>query len=383
VFYSSFSSGKRGTKGSKLMTKKVLHVFGIMNRGGAELRTLSTLKDMRAKGVEYEFVVLSGQQGVLDQQIIDAGSKVHYCALGFTFLFRFCRLLHGGKYDVVHSHVSLVSGVMLFLAWVFSVKVRIAHFRSTHDVANPGFARRLRDKFLRTLILTFATHVAGVCKAAIDAFWHFDWHNDRRFHVIYNGFIQNKVETEDSFWPQHLKSYTPEKIILNVSRMHEQKNHPRLVKIFCHYCERFDDAVLVLIGKEDAKIKAKLLTLSEGTNAAGRIYYLGEQSHVLPFMAHADVMLFPSKWEGLPGAVLESASLGTPVLASDIPGVLEIAEQLHIVQHLSLEQTDNIWIDKLVSIMTNRCSRDAAQQEFKSSVFQLEYNVKQLYALYS
>jgi len=39
---------------------------------------------------------------------------------------------------------------------------------------------------------------------------------------------------------------------------------------------------------------------------------------------NANVMLFPSKWEGLPGAVLRIGNVsGRAVLASDIPGVLE------------------------------------------------------------
>jgi glycosyltransferase involved in cell wall biosynthesis len=37
------------------------------------------------------------------------------------------------------------------------------------------------------------------------------------------------------------------------------------------------------------------------------------------FLRLADVMIFPSLWEGLPGAVLESLAVGTPVVASDIP----------------------------------------------------------------
>ena len=365
------------------MTKKVLHVFGIMNRGGAELRTLSTLKDMRAKGVEYEFVVLSGQRGVLDEQIINDGSQVHYCALGGMFLYRFSSLLRRGKYDVVHSHVSLVSGLILLLAWLFSVKIRIAHFRSTNDVESPGLARRIRDKLLRRLLLIFAHHIAGVCNAALDAFWHFDWRADPRFKVIYNGFVQTEVAYQADFWQGHLNLPRVDKVLLNVSRMHEQKNHPRLMEIFCDYCKLHQDAVLVLVGKEDPAIKQQLLALCKGKEAETRLYFLGEQSNVLPFLYHADLMLFPSKWEGLPGAVLESASIGTQVLASSIPGVLEIAERLPIVQFLALNQNNEAWVNVLVRMLANKPDRVSAQLSFKDSVFQLEHNVQQLYDLYT
>ena len=365
------------------MSKKVLHVFGIMNRGGAELRTLSTLERMRNLGVEYEFLVLSGHKGVLDQEITERGSKVHYCPLSLTFFFQFMSILKAGKYDVVHSHVSLVSGVILFISWLGGIKRRVAHFRSTHDVENPSALRRIRDKLLRRLLLTFSHYIAGVCEATLDAFWHFDWRVDSRFKVIYNGFEQDNVAYQEGFWQGYLGVSAVSKIIINVSRMHEQKNHPRLIEIFCEYCQKNNDAVLILIGKEDPEIKPQLQRIGTLNNADKRIFYLGEKAQVLPFIKHADMMLFPSKWEGLPGAVLEAASLGVPVLASDIPGVLEIAQQLDVVHHFPLARSDKNWALQITQLLSQPVEHEVGRQTFKSSVFQLDHNVKQLYALYA
>jgi glycosyltransferase involved in cell wall biosynthesis len=58
----------------------------------------------------------------------------------------------------------------------------------------------------------------------------------------------------------------------------------------------------------------------------GSIEYLGEADDVRPFLQRADCVVLPSYREGSPRSLLEAASAGRPVIASDIPGCREIVE---------------------------------------------------------
>ena len=124
---------------------KVLHIFGIMNRGGAELRTISLMPRLRDRDVHFDFVALSGQRGVLDESLEQQGSSVHYIKLGFGMFVPLYRLLRSGEYSAIHSHVSLVSGILLLLARVAGIKIRIAHFRNTTDIEHESFNFNLSD----------------------------------------------------------------------------------------------------------------------------------------------------------------------------------------------------------------------------------------------
>ncbi len=363
--------------------KKVLHIFGIMNRGGAELRTLSTIDPMKKNDVHYDFMVLSGQKGVLDEQIKSSGSMIHYCKLGPRFIFDYVKVLRTNDYNVVHSHVSLVSGVMLFLAYLCGVKTRVAHFRSTHDVESAGIARRIRDVILRSLLKVFATHIAGVSKATLDAFWLTEWRKNPKFHLIYNGFPSVKFESTDNFWQKHAGVEQAGPWVVNVARMHEQKNHPFLIEVFCELKRINPGAKLALIGKEDSQIKAELESILKANKVDSGIYFLGEQSDVLSFMLSADLMLFPSKWEGLPGAVLESARAGLPVLGSDIPPIIEIEQKLTSVSSFPLAKSAKEWAVHINELLELKPDNIAYQHEFKLSEFQLENNVRQLLKLYN
>ncbi len=52
---------------------KVLHIFGCMCRGGAEMRTLDLLRRVDRTRYQLEFCTLSGRQGDLDQEILRPG----------------------------------------------------------------------------------------------------------------------------------------------------------------------------------------------------------------------------------------------------------------------------------------------------------------------
>lgn len=51
---------------------------------------------------------------------------------------------------------------------------------------------------------------------------------------------------------------------------------------------------------------------------------LGMRDDVPDLLCAADVFVFPSRWEGLGGAVLEAMALNVPVVASDLPAVREV-----------------------------------------------------------
>ena len=56
----------------------------------------------------------------------------------------------------------------------------------------------------------------------------------------------------------------------------------------------------------------------------GVIEYLPETNDVRPFIADADVMVLPSYREGLPRSLLEAASMGRPLVATDVPGCRDL-----------------------------------------------------------
>jgi glycosyltransferase involved in cell wall biosynthesis len=92
-------------------------------------------------------------------------------------------------------------------------------------------------------------------------------------------------------------------------------------------------------------------------------------------MRAADAMLFPSLYEGLPGAVLEASSVGLPVVASDLPVIQEIKAYLPLLRSLPLSCSNQEWAvacEKLCAESNKGETRAAAERRFLLSPFRLD-----------
>jgi glycosyltransferase involved in cell wall biosynthesis len=80
------------------------------------------------------------------------------------------------------------------------------------------------------------------------------------------------------------------------------------------------DADLTILG--EGPLKADLLAQRERLGLGAVVHLAGFQPNPYPYLKHADLFVLPSRFEGLPLAVLEALAVGTPVVASDCPGAL-------------------------------------------------------------
>jgi glycosyltransferase involved in cell wall biosynthesis len=80
---------------------------------------------------------------------------------------------------------------------------------------------------------------------------------------------------------------------------------------------RCPEARLTLVGDGDL-LPALRSRRSPGVN------FVGDVGDVRDWLAAADLVVLPSRWEGLSLAVLEALASGRPVVAADVPGLGEM-----------------------------------------------------------
>ncbi len=335
---------------------RVLHIFGRMDRGGAETRTLELFRGLDRQTYVFEFCSLSGMPGELDREIETLGGKVHYLRLNAVFPFAFLRLLRRRRFTAVHSHVHYFSGFILLLAATAGVPRRIAHFRSTADGKPGNLWRRFRNSLLRHLLDVIATDLVGVSEDVLDMSLGSGWRRDPRCQVIYSGIAVEKfrvpadpvgVRSEFGLPPQST-------LVIHVGRMALEKNHARLVQIFIRFVALVPDARLLLVGKRDTEIESHITRISRIGGVTDRIVFAGVREDVGRLLASSDLMIFPSLREGLPGAVVEAVAAGIPVVASDIPGTSELAGQLPGLFMISLSSPDEYWASSALAALDRR-----------------------------
>jgi glycosyltransferase involved in cell wall biosynthesis len=107
-------------------------------------------------------------------------------------------------------------------------------------------------------------------------------------------------------------------LLLCVGRLAPQKNHALAVRALAD----LPGAHLVILG--DGPLRAELGRLATRLHVEDRLRLAGVRPDARAVMAAADVVLLPSRWEGLPLVALEALLSGTPLVATAGRGVREL-----------------------------------------------------------
>lgn len=117
-------------------------------------------------------------------------------------------------------------------------------------------------------------------------------------------------------------------VLLTVARFAPQKDHAGLLHALPAVVRAHPSAVLLLVGtgeeRQNAEALAARLDLEE------HVRFLGQRSDIAQIMGIADLFVLPSRFEGLPIAVLEAMSVGLPVVATRIGGTVEALGADHV-----------------------------------------------------
>jgi glycosyltransferase involved in cell wall biosynthesis len=108
----------------------------------------------------------------------------------------------------------------------------------------------------------------------------------------------------------------PEKLVLAVGRLVEQKNHELAIRAIA----QVPGATLAIVG--DGPLRPELERLVADLQAP--VIFTGVRKDARALMGAADVVVMPSRWEGLPLTALEALASGTPLVATSVRGLREL-----------------------------------------------------------
>jgi glycosyltransferase involved in cell wall biosynthesis len=91
--------------------------------------------------------------------------------------------------------------------------------------------------------------------------------------------------------------------------------------------ERLPESTLLVAG--EGALREQLEALVVATRAQDRVRFLGTTDQPAQFLSAIDVLVLPSRTEGIPGALLEAALTGVPTVATAVGGVAEVTSALH------------------------------------------------------
>lgn len=322
----------------------VLHVFGQMERGGAELRTVELMKHLDPAVVRLVFLTLETEPGELDEEIRAMGSEVYPAPMGPLWPLRLRRIAKRENVTVLHSHTATATGAFLLAARLVGIPRRIAHFRSDGDGKGESLRRRVQRRVMRSLIGRYATDVLAVSPAALEFAGNLGRSRARRA-VMASGLDTAPIRRvlEQRTGPA-LPDRPPGRLLVHVGRPNPDKRRGLAVDVMRALNARGSPVSLALVGPTEPDEVADLRERAGAHHE--RLLVLGGRDDVPALFADADAVLMTSYLEGLPGVVLEASAVGTPCVASDLPGVRWIAEELPTgIRMVDVDAPVEVWAD--------------------------------------
>lgn len=265
-------------------------------------------------------------------------------------------LLKKGKYNIIHVNGSSSLIILeLFIGWLAGTRVRIAHSRNT--TAN-------HKKTHAILKIPLNWIINGRLACGKDAGkWLF---GNKEFDIIHNGKNLSKFSyDEDLRQNVRTKLDIGEKFVIgHVGRFNNQKNHQFLINVFEKLLKHIPESVLILIGDGPLESQVRDLIVSKGLSE--KVIFTGAVDKVQDFLQGIDMMVFPSKYEGLPNVVLEWQAMGLPSVISD-----KITNECAVCDLVQIEKLDdNIddWVQDIVKVYNNYPNRNIKSNEGKKAL---------------
>jgi glycosyltransferase involved in cell wall biosynthesis len=377
------------------LTPRVLHVVEALERGAVESWLLRLLAHATGRGepLDWTFYAALPRPGARDGEARSLGARVVRSPVPIGDKVTFARALRAevasGRYDVLHFHHDLISGVYLLATAGFPAPARLVHVHNLDEsVLTPSAAKQaVLRPFLRRVCLTLSDRIVANSDHALEAFLA-GRRRDAVRHRVHSyaidpaPFVAARGDRVAFRRALDLPKAAP--ILLFAGRVTPEKNPLFAVDVLAALQRRLPDAALVFAGAGDLEDGVRDRAAALGLAASVRL--IGWRADVAEVMSACDWFILPRPHhpaEGFGMAVVEAQLAGMRLLlsrgVSDAPILPGAAWR-----RLSLDDGAEAWAEAATALWRELApSRTSALAALRASPMDLDHGLDDLLGLYA
>jgi len=305
--------------------------------GGYEKNIHELNKRLVALGYELNVVTCNSDKSA----VTETRDGVHiyrlpaWNALGGTYPIpkltpttcKILRRLARKEFNLVHTQTRFFTTSFMGLVFARMKKVPLVHTErgTRHSIVSNKLLEAISktyDYTLGSMVVRAALRNIGVSQAACDFVRHLGAKNSI---VIHNGIDTSFFRKTASTLKQQM-GLEDATVITFVGRIIYAKGVHDLIDAFAQVKNQVSNAKLLIAGH--GPYLEQLKKLAGQTGCGSDIFFLGQKDlqEVVDILSASDIFVNPSYSEGLPTSVMEAASVGLPIVATDVGGTREIIE---------------------------------------------------------
>ena len=361
---------------------RVLMLFTILNRGGAETMVMNYYRAIDRSKVQFDFVVHREEEGDYEEEIRSLGGNIYRMMPLRPHTF--------GKYEKqissffdAHPEYRIIHGQCSESGYFFykeaarrGIPVIIAHAHNSHVKLDLKWIVRT---WMKHQMRPYLTHFFACGEEAAE--WLFGKQLAKNAIILKNAINTLQYKFDEQLREKKRKELrlpSSTLTICHIGRFDKVKNHSFILDIFEKILKKRPDAHLLLIG--DGVLRKQTENKAKEKGILAQVRFLGVRKDVNELLQAADVMVFPSLFEGLGIAVVEAQCTGMPCIISDIiPDEVMITD---LVEKVSLHESASTWAEKLIAATTRTFDRPAYAEKVASAGYDIKSNSRWLENFY-
>ncbi|WP_343564164.1 glycosyltransferase [Kiloniella sp. b19] len=305
-------------------TSRITFVLPDLSRGGAQRVALTLMNLSVRKGLAVTLLLVGDRRDELD----DIDPEINVVRLGKNRLLRavpeLYRTLQRQKPDAIFSTIGYVNLALLFLRPFLTFDHRLVVREA--NLPSAIFAKAKVPTFTRTLYQSLyrrADFIFVTSEKMQQEFSDLQLARSEQLCLFYNPVDVDKIlknATGEAPFPN--RGNTLKKVVLS-GRMVEQKGFDRFVETLPDLSSELEFHFL-----GDGPQKEKLVQRVSQLGQSHRVKFHGQVSNPWAYYKAADIFAMPSRWEGMPNALLEALVCGLHCVATPESGGVEDIRKL-------------------------------------------------------
>lgn len=249
-----------------------------------------------------------------------------YMRNGYDFLraIKIIKIIKEGQYDVVHLHYfTPILRLLTFLARP-NLIIQTEHGGIKGEI---GSKRWIIMKFIHRLLAKTADFYTTVSDDSKNDLLKYRLTSPDKLKVIYNGINVEKFKPCENCRNElrnQLEIKNNEFVIGTVRGLIPKMGIDHLLYSLKYILPEIDNIKALIIGK--GPLEMGLKNLSNKLGLKDYVIFLGERNDIPKCLSAMDIFVMPSVWETFGIAAVEAMSVGVPVVAYAVGGLVEVIE---------------------------------------------------------
>ncbi|MCK8824331.1 glycosyltransferase family 4 protein [Fuchsiella alkaliacetigena] len=324
--------------------------------------------ELRKLGIEVKIIPLHPIVNKFGGQILDyfLFKKTKVLVELLKYNYKVYRWLEENEINIVYTN-----GIRSLLYAGLAARFRgLPLFKYIRSEGDPSFIFKFLGLKLPTKIITIAD---GVRSMYTDG--ELKKHSEK-FTTLYTGFdfekykfSKEKKEKDKRKVRKKLDISLDSQIVGIVGSITPRKGYDLLVEVASKVTSEINDLQFMVVGnppQEYTYFRDELKRKVKDKGMSSQFHWLGYQDDVIPFYNAIDLLVLPSRAEGLPRTVIEGLAMGLPVVATNVGGTKEIINSENLGKVIEKDNSEQLG-DAILEVLNNEelFKEDKAKNRFE------------------